>query len=100
MDGVAYLIAKTYTEDSIKQKIPVESEPREIFVTEESVTRADFFEAGRNGLRAELVLKTQAVNYSGEDEVIYNDVRYSIYRTWKRPDSDEIELHLARKTGV
>ena len=100
MDGVAYLIAKTYKEDSIKQKIPVESEPREIFVTEESVTGGEFFDAGRNGLRAELVLKTQTVNYLGEDEIIYNGVRYSIYRTWKRGNSDEIELHLARKAGV
>ena len=100
MDGIAYLVTQTYKEDAIKQRIPVEGEPKEIFVTEESISRNEFYSAGSNGLRAELVLITPAINYEGEREIIYNDIRYSIYRTYKKKDSDEIELYLGRKVGI
>lgn len=100
MDGVAYLVTQTYKEDAIKQRIPVEGEPKEIFVTEESISRNEFFSAGGNGLRAELVLVTPAINYAGESEIIYNEIRYSIYRTYKKKNSDDIELYIGGKIGV
>ena len=100
MDGIAYLVSRTYKKDVLKQLIPDKEEQIEIFVTEKSVGRNEFFGAGSNGLRAELVLITPEVNYSGENEVIYNDVRYAIYRTYRAPESDDVELYLHRKAGV
>ena len=100
MDGVAYLISRSYRKDALKQLIPDKEEQIEIFVTEKSISRSEFFNAGSNGLRAELVLVTPEVNYSGENEVMYNDVHYAIYRTYRAPESDDVELYLHKKAGV
>lgn len=100
MDGVAYLIQKKYKKDSLNQAVLDEEAQLEIFVTVESVNRNEWFSAGRNGLAAEYVLSTAAVNYSGEKELIYNGTRYAIYRTYQGRNSDEIELYVQRKAGV
>lgn len=100
MDGVAYLVNSTYKQDSAGQYIPEGKSTNEIFVTEESVTRVEFFNAGRNGYKPEIMLVTASINYSGQSEIIYEGVRYSIYRTHKVRESDEIELYLEKKAGV
>lgn len=98
MDGTAYLISETYTKDSIDQFIPGESK-KEIYVHEGSISRSEYFSAGQHGLSADLLLYTQAVNYSGEKVIEYDGQPYGIYRTYRRPESDEIELYLERKAG-
>ncbi len=100
MDGVAYLITQTHKKDELGQYIPGEEKKIEILVSEESITRTEFFSAGRNGMKPEIMLKTATVNYSGQNEVIYEGMRYSIYRTHKVEETDEIELYLQKKAGV
>ncbi len=100
MDGVAFLVRQTYKKDNLGQHVPDKETKDEIFVSEESITRAEFFSAGRNGMKPEIMLKTASVNYSGQSEVEYEGVRYSVYRTHKTPETDEIELYLQKKAGV
>lgn len=100
MDGVAYLISQTYQKGSLGQHIPAKEAREEVLVTCESVSRREWMDAGRNGLNPEIMLKTAAVNYSGEKEIEYEGVRYAVYRTFNPPDSDDIELYLQRKAGV
>lgn len=100
MDGVAYLIHKLYSSDSIGQKIPIGETKQEIYVSTGSINRNEWFNAGRNGMNPEILLTTAAVNYSGEDIIEYDGVRYGIYRTYQRKDSDEIELYLHKKGGI
>lgn len=101
MDGVAFLIKPGgYIEDEIGQHIPQKEQLFQIFVSLSSVSRSEFYQAGANGLSPEYVLKTASVNYSGETELEYNDVRYSIYRTYLTPETDEIELYIQKKVGV
>ena len=57
------------------------------------------FSAGQTGLNPEIMLETAVTNYAGEKDVEYNNVRYSIYRTYRPYDSDIIELYLTRKAG-
>lgn len=99
MDGSVVLISKTFEKDSIGQQIPTETRT-EILCYEKSVTRAEFDSAGQHGLSADLVLVTQAVNYEGQSVAEYNSKRYGIYRTYRNPDSDEIELYMERKAGA
>lgn len=100
MCGEAYLIQVSYKEDALGQMI-LDTEIRKEILTEiESVNRREWFDAGRNGFKPEIKLKTAAVNYSGEKEIEFEGVRYSIYRTFKLTSSDEIELYLERKAGV
>ena len=100
MDGVAFLVRQTYKQDNLGQHVPEAETKDEIFVSEESITRAEFFSAGKNGMKPEIMLKTATVNYSGQREVEYEGARYSIYRTHKLPETDEIELYLQKKEGV
>lgn len=99
MDGSVVLISETFEKDSIGQQIPTETRT-EILCYEKSVTRAEFDSAGQHGLSADLVLVTQAVNYEGQSIAEYNSKRYGIYRTYRNPDSDEIELYMERKAGA
>lgn len=95
MDGNVYLITQAYTTDSIGQKIPTEVN-RSVLCHEGNVNRQEFDIAGRHGLSADLCLKTQAINYSGEMYVEYMGTRYKIYRTFRNNNSDEIELYCSR----
>ncbi len=99
MDGVAYLLSKTYTEDMIGQRIPAEG-GRMIFVSEGAITRNEWFKAGQNGMNPEIMLTTPAINYAGETVAEYKGILYGIYRTYHKEDSDEMELYLRRKGGV
>ncbi len=99
MDGTAYLIQETYRSDKIGQYISG-GEKKEILVSEGPLTRTEYFKAGQSGMNPEVMLTTAAVNYSGETIIEYKNVRYGVYRTYLRPDTDEIELYLHKKAGI
>ena len=69
---------------------------KKIFCQVNSVTRAEFFEGGRNGLNPEYVFTVFFGDYSDEEMLIYNGKTYSIYRTY-RGRGDELELYAERK---
>lgn len=104
MDDLVYLIGVAYTEDEIGQLVPMETE-RAVWASIQSVTRAEWAQAGQAGLNPELVLTMPRVNYNGQKIVeLRKDcgqvVRYGVYRTYFDRDSDEIELYLEQKAGV
>lgn len=92
------LVAVTYTSDSIGQLTPSETK-RTVFCNLSSVTRAEFYDAGKQGLRAEYRATMFEPDYAGEEIAELNNVRYGIYRTY-RTDGELIELYLERKTGL
>ena len=100
MDGLIYLVKQEYGMDEISQQVPAQETLVPVWATLRSVTRADWMDAGQIGLNPQMV----AVNYGGESAVQIgegeNAQRYSIYRTYMPPDSDEIELYLEKKAGV
>lgn len=97
MDGVATLISKTYTTDSVGNQIATETQTS-ILVEEKSITRQEWAEAGRQGLNPAVLLRTPIVNYGGQDTVEYNSKRYAVYRTYEV--DDYVELYLELKGGV
>lgn len=100
MDGIAYLILPVCQKDELGQMIPSGESKTEIYVTEKSVTGTEWHEAGRDGINAQIVLKTPYINYNGEEVVEYNGKRYGVYRTYRPQNSDVIELYLEKKAGV
>lgn len=64
-----------------------------------SVSRNEFFEAGRNGLNPEYEFVMFSGDYKGERLVKYHDQTFAIYRTYRRRD-DNIELYVQREGGV
>lgn len=95
---VIKLISVSYTTDSLGQRIPTESATTR-YCQLSSVSQTEWFEAGRNGLKAEYRAVLNAEEYSGELVAEINGVRYGVYRTY-RTRSDTIELYLERKAGV
>lgn len=72
---------------------------RTVYCSVQSVTRAEFFDAGRSGLNPEYRLTMFAWDYQGEPMLRYNGKTYSIYRTYVSK-TDEIELYVERKGGT
>ena len=72
---------------------------RDVMCSVESVTRAEFFEGGRNGLNPELKFVVFFGDYEGESVLKYAGKAYSIYRTY-RGKTDKLELYAERKGGT
>lgn len=102
MDELIYLVRETFASDGL-QMVPSEALVP-VWAHIQSVTRAEWTDAGQKGLQPQLVAVTPIVNYSGEQIVQRGEgdtaKRYGVYRTYFGPDSDVIELYLERKVGV
>lgn len=72
---------------------------REVFCKAESVTRAEFFEGGRNGLNPEYKFVVFFGDYEGEQTVVYKGLPYGVYRTY-HASTDILELYVERKAGA
>lgn len=100
LDDVLQLIGQSYEKDPYGVEKPTNKPPREVFVQVGSVTRREFFDAGRNGLNPEFVFTLFNGDYQGESVCAYRGQSYAIYRTYRVPDSDYIELYVERKGGT
>ena len=69
-----------------------------IFARVESVSAAEFFNAGQNGLKPDYRFLVNAWEYSDEPEAVFQDKVYSVYRTYRR-SLDLMELYVERKAG-
>lgn len=94
---VLTLIGTTRTQDEygIWHETPA---ARNVFCQVNSITRSEFFDAGRNGLNPEFMFSMFAGDYEGERTCEYRGQKYSIYRTYLGRN-DVIELYAERKGG-
>lgn len=99
MDDVAFLIS---TEESRGRTGVYETTERrsQIYCRINSITRSEFAAAGRNGLNPEFELTVFSGDYHGEREIEYHGMRYGIYRSYKVPGTDYVELYAERKGGT
>lgn len=72
---------------------------RKVFCQVDSVTRSEFFDAGRSGLNPELRFTMFFGDYLGERTLIYEGRSYGVYRTYQGKN-DTIELYAERKGGT
>lgn len=72
---------------------------RDVFCQVDSVTRQEFFEAGRNGLNPEYRFTLFFGDYEGERTVSYNGNTYGVYRVYQGR-TDTLELYVERKGGT
>ena len=92
------LIAQKTTYDEIRQPV-YEDYAREVYAQLRSITRAEWFEAGRNGMRPDIAFIMMSFDYRGETVIEWNGVRYGVYRTF-RGRGDRIELYCEKQGGV
>jgi len=89
------LVSQNVTQNNIGAWEVSETE-RNVYCSVESVSREEFFAAGRTGLNPEYRFTIFAGDYADEKTVIYKDMRYGVYRTY-HAKTDLIELYVARK---
>lgn len=100
MDDVLILLGETERTQDEYGVWQEKTERRQVYCKVGSVTRAEFFQAGRNGLNPEFVVTVFAGDYQGERVCVYRDKSYSIYRTYHAPGTDYMELYIERKGGT
>lgn len=91
------LVSKTYTYDDIGQAIATEAF-KYPFAWVRSASRREVDEA-LDGIAREYVFDVRISEYSGEDELEYKGIRYTIYRTYVNTVSGIIELYTERRVG-
>ena len=63
------------------------------FAKLKSIGQTEFYQAQANGLKPELkFVLADYLDYEGQEEVIYNNFRYKVLRTFKPEDKNEIEI--------
>ena len=72
MDDVLTLIAPTLAQNDIGAFVEQSEKSREIFGTVSSVSRAEWYNAGREGMNPEIVFTTPLVNYCWEPEAEFH----------------------------
>lgn len=95
---VITLISADYEPDALGQLVPTEMY-KNVFCNISSVSAAEWFEAGRDGLNAECRATMFAYDYNGEQIAELDGVRYGVYRTFLGRN-ETIELYLERKAGI
>lgn len=72
----------------------------EVFCDVRSVTRTEWFEAGRNGIaHPAFIFIINRNEYSGEKIVEFEGQRYGIYRTYEAKN-ENLELYAEAKGGL
>lgn len=99
MDDCVILVKQAYTTDSIGQRVATETKTT-VFCSVMSATSAEWRNAAMAGRRADLTVVMPLCNYSDEEIVEWNNVRYTVYRTYVLDFGDSIELHLERRVGT
>lgn len=82
-DKVILVVTLSYTKDAIGQEIATQS-LRQIYANEFYLSAAEFYEAGRNGLKPERQYQVRACDYSDETELVVDGVQFEIIRVDRR----------------
>lgn len=91
-----YADVVTYNEYGVAVKTQTS---RNVYCKVDSVTRTEFFEAGRSGLNPEYRITMFFGDYKGETLCSYKGRFYSVYRTFLAK-TDIIELYVERQGGT
>jgi len=92
------LLSVEYTQDDIGEWIETRSN-HDVFAYVNSVTMSEFYQAGLQGMKPEYRFLIWQTEYNGEELVQYNDITYTVYRTYLRDDG-RIELYVAKRKGA
>ena len=97
MTDVITLVAQTISTDQYGNEVATEVETQ-VFCEVDSITQTEFYQAADTELNPEYKFTIFFGDYSGQPIVIYNGVRYAIYRTYRADDN--LELYVERKIGA
>lgn len=96
-DTVAKLYAETISTDAYLNEIK-QYTPRTVFVRDtRSIGKNEFYEAAAAGLQPVAVLVLFYADYEGEKVLEWDGKIYNVTRTYRRPDSDNLEITIEER---
>ena len=95
-DVVCTLLSTQITQDSIGVEKEIIRKVLCPIIKVEDVYANEFYQANEQGFKPTLRLRISTLNYSGQRELIYMGITYSVIRT-QEPEADELILVCERK---
>ena len=89
---VLVLVNVKYSLNDEGFEIPTDTK-REVFCNVSSISRDEWYKAGRSGLNPSFKFTLFLYDYENESKVIYDNKEYNVYRTYVRKD-ETIELYV------
>lgn len=98
LDDACELITVVTETDELGQPVKTREDSRQVFCARLSVSRAEYFEAGQNGLKPALMLVVDSDEYDGQEKIKYDKNFYHVYRDFMRGDGFT-ELYAEVRSG-
>ncbi|KMT51310.1 hypothetical protein TU51_04950 [Bacillus cytotoxicus] len=86
LDDVCFLISIETEKDELGQEIGTNEKPRQIFCSELSISQSEFYSAGQLNRKPQIMLIVDSDEYDKESKVKYEEMKYTIYRSFMRSD--------------
>ncbi len=97
---IIYLVKKVLGRDSIGNDTTLSETKNKCYAKAQSVKTNEFYNAIEIGLTPSIEFVIKKLNYSGEDEIEWNNTRYQIIRTVDPKNKFDIVLVCSKKIGV
>lgn len=97
---IIYLVPNTEVMDSIGNDIPLDGTPVKTYAKVQSVRTSEFYNATMTGISPSIEFVIKKLNYSGEEEIEWNNVRYEVIRVVYPKNKFDIVLVCSKKIGV
>lgn len=97
---IIYLITSVQTEDEIGNVTTSSETYTKCYAKKQSVKTNEFYNATMAGLTPSCEFVVKRLNYNGENELEWNNTRYTIIRTIDPKNKFDIVLVCSKKIGV
>lgn len=97
---IIYLITKSKTEDEIGNISSSVTSEKKCYAKVQSVRTNEFYSAVEVGITPSIEFVIKKLNYNGEEDVKWNNEKYSVIRTIEPKDKFDIILVCTKKIGV
>ena len=96
---IIYLIQKVEGLDDIGNNVSTSTTKIKCYAKTQSIRTNEFYSAVEVGLTPSIEFVIKRLNYNGENEIEWNNTRYSVIRTLDPKNKFDIVLICAKKIG-
>ncbi len=82
---VVQLVRLDYTVDEYGDQVYIRT-PITVFANKKSVRQSEFYQALATGLKPEIMFEVRSLEYTGQENLTYNNKEYVIIRTYSKND--------------
>lgn len=97
---IIFLITTTEAEDEIGNTVSSFETSKKCYAKKQSVKTNEFYSAVEIGMTPSCEFVIKRLNYSGEEELEWNNERFKVIRTIDPKNKFDIVLVCARKIGI